>query len=160
MLEVQDRYLRHLPQECATAPDYEVIEGVPELLKDLSELGMVSGLGTGNLERGARIKLERAGLNPYLPFGGFGSDSESRPDLLKAGRAKAEALSGRRFDPQEVFIIGDTERDILAAREAGFKVIAVATGNSPVDHLARFKPDHVIENFSRHDEFLEMICGN
>lgn len=160
MLEVQERYLERLPTECASAQDYHVIPGVPEILERLAELRMVCGLGTGNLERGARIKLERAGLNRHLPFGGFGSDSESRAALLKAARVKAEACAGRRFAPDEVFVVGDTERDILAAREAGFKVVAVATGHSPVEHLRRFQPDYALPDFGEGDEFLEIVCGS
>jgi len=40
------------------------------------------GLLTGNLEKGARIKLEPFGLNTFFPFGAFGSDHEDRNYLL------------------------------------------------------------------------------
>jgi phosphoglycolate phosphatase len=160
MKAVQDKYLDYLPAECSAAQDYHVLPGIPEILERLSALRMVCGLGTGNLERGARIKLDRAGLNRHLPFGGFGSDSESRAALLKTARVKAEACAGLAFESDQVFVVGDTERDILAAREAGFKVVAVATGHSPVEHLSRFQPDYLLPDFSRTQDFLEIVCGS
>ncbi|OGR83260.1 MAG: hypothetical protein A2901_08350, partial [Elusimicrobia bacterium RIFCSPLOWO2_01_FULL_54_10] len=89
MAETQERYLAHVEGECARAEDYFVVSGIPGLLERLKSLGVILGLGTGNLERGARKKLNRSGLNPYFPFGGFGSDSEERSEILRAGHKKA-----------------------------------------------------------------------
>ena len=48
--------------------------GIPALLERLAaEPRVTLGLLTGNIERGARMKLEPAGLNRYFSFGAFGS---------------------------------------------------------------------------------------
>ncbi len=154
---VQQKYLEFLPEECRKADDYEVMPQIPELLVRLEKLNVAMGLGTGNLERGARIKLDRSGLNGYLPFGGFGSDSEVRADLLKAGHEKASRFAKKTIDPSDVWVVGDTERDILAARAAQFKVIAVATGNSSEAFLMSHRPDHCLVDFKETDRFIDII---
>lgn len=157
MAAAQERYLSRLEDECAKAEDYFVMRGIPELLERLKALQTVVGLGTGNLERGARKKLHRSGLNSYFPFGGFGSDSEDRAEILRRGHKKACAASGVSIASENVFIVGDTARDIAAARQAGFPVIAAATGGSPVSVLRKHKPDFLLENFEDADEFVRII---
>ncbi len=160
MRSVQDTYLSLLGDECDRAEDYRIMSGIPGLLSQLLREDITVGLGTGNLERGARIKLKRAGLNHFLPFGGFGSDHEDRAELLKIGRKRAQEFAGHEFYPENIFVVGDTERDIYAARKAQFKVIAVGTGQTSSEILKQHMPDHFLPNFENEDRFLEIICGN
>ena len=157
MRAVQEKYLEFLAGECDRARDYRVMQGIPDLLLKLTAMKVLLGLGTGNLERGARTKLSRGGLNPFFRFGGFGSDSEERHELLAAGRRKAEGLAGTQLRAKDVFIVGDTERDILAARKAGFPVIAVATGGTSVKTLKAHDPDFFLPNFENQEEFVRII---
>ncbi len=136
-----ERYLKYLPEEVQRSVaqgTYRVLPGVRDTLNWLQrQPGVVLGLATGNLEQGARIKLEPADL--WTPFqgGGFGSDSEDRVQLLWAAVRK---LSPEQ-DPDEVWIVGDTPRDIWAARRAGYRVAAVASGRYTLEDLERFEPD-------------------
>jgi phosphoglycolate phosphatase-like HAD superfamily hydrolase len=67
-------YLEYLAQEVPQGPGYRILPGIPELLSTLSSLDhYLMGLGTGNLEEGARIKLARADFMKYFRFGGYGS---------------------------------------------------------------------------------------
>ncbi len=157
MRTVQQTYLDQLPLECEKAHDYRVMDGIPGLLNSLTQRRAVMGLGTGNIEKGARIKLLRGKLNEYLPFGGFGSDSEDRPTLLTHALAKAEKHTGQKFSRGHVFVVGDTERDIHAAKKAGLKVIAVATGRASVDELEAHDPDYCINDFTDNERFLNII---
>ncbi|OGR89481.1 MAG: hypothetical protein A3A86_00150 [Elusimicrobia bacterium RIFCSPLOWO2_01_FULL_60_11] len=157
MSAAQERYLSHLESECARAEDYFVMRGIPEVLERLKALETVIGLGTGNLERGARKKLHRSGLNPYFSFGGFGSDSEDRAEILREGHRKAQDAGGRAIAAEDVLIVGDTARDIAAARVAGFSVVAAATGSSTSAVLRRHKPDFLLENFEDAGRFVRII---
>src|SRR5215471_14581398 len=76
-----DLYLEELALRLK--PDTIVLKpGVAELLARLSARpGVTLGLLTGNLERGARLKLEPPRLNSFFPFGAFGSDSPDRYEL-------------------------------------------------------------------------------
>jgi phosphoglycolate phosphatase-like HAD superfamily hydrolase len=137
---VLERYLPILASGIATT-EYRVLPQVAEQLGLLASRGLAVGLGTGNVEQGARIKLERGDLNRLLPFGGFGSDSEDRAQLLRTGILRASTLLGRSLDPAEVWIVGDTPKDIAAARAVGARVVAVATGGFSVQELESHRPD-------------------
>ena len=136
--------------------DYRTLPGIEACLKALEKEGDVRiGLGTGNLERGARIKLDPSGLNSYFPFGGFGSDSEERAELLKIGAARAGASAS--VAPEDVLIIGDTILDIKAAREAGFPVAAVTCGHGNAQALAAAGPDILLRDFTQHELLLKFL---
>src|SRR5258707_1059544 len=101
-------YLDRLKEEVPQGLGYRIMPGIPELLQALSRReDILMGLGTGNLEEGAKIKLARAGLMKYFRFGGYGSDSEDRPTVLKTAIERGEGLAERRFDKGEVVVIGD-----------------------------------------------------
>src|SRR5689334_16829801 len=64
-------YLDRLKEEVAKAEGYRILPGIPALLSALSaRTDLLMGLGTGNLEEGAHIKLGRADLMRYFRFGG------------------------------------------------------------------------------------------
>ncbi len=77
-------YIPFLKDEVATSPDFRILPGVPELMATLSTQSSVAlGLATGNIEVGARIKLDRADLTSFFTFGGYGSDAENRTELIR-----------------------------------------------------------------------------
>lgn len=129
------RYLGHLETELATGDRFRVLPGVVALLDALLAHAHVAiGLGTGNLEVGARLKLGRGGLWHRFAFGGYGSDHEDRGRLLAAGASRGAEKLG--LDRARTVVIGDTPRDIAAGRAIGAEVIAVATGGFGADDLA------------------------
>jgi len=130
-------YIEYLKEEVADSENYRVLPGVVNLL-DACRLNpdVVIGLATGNVESGARIKLERGRLNEYFAFGGFGSDSEDRSEVVRAAARRAEVWVGREGMSDETWVIGDTPMDIAAGREAGFRTLAVATGSYTPDQLS------------------------
>ncbi len=125
--------------------DPTVHPGVPELLERL-EPHVLLGLLTGNVERGAWIKVGRVGLEGYFRMGAFGDRAAERRLLPAIAVRKAEALMGRRFDGKEIVIIGDTPNDILCGRHLGVKAVAVATGSYSLGELAEYEPDYLFEN--------------
>lgn len=110
----------HLHAPPVAAPDAH------EVTSALAGTGAELALVTGNLEAIGRSKIGAAGLGDrFAPGGGgFGSDSEVRADLVRLARARA----GQRYPDDAVVVVGDTPRDVLAARGAGVRVIAVTTG--------------------------------
>jgi phosphoglycolate phosphatase-like HAD superfamily hydrolase len=91
----------------------------------LAHRGVELALVTGNLEPIGRAKVAAAGLGHHFgPGGGFGGDSEERADLVRVARTRAAA----EHADADVVVVGDTPRDIAAARAAGVRVLAVTTG--------------------------------
>lgn len=133
---VLETYLELLQQTVATAPGYRTHPGVHAALEAVEALPDAAvGLGTGNIERGARVKLARVGLHQRFPFGGFGSDAEPRAELLAVGAARGAARLGRPVEACRVVVIGDTPRDVAAAKAIGAQCVAIATGGATLDQL-------------------------
>jgi len=146
-----EAYLRYLAEEVPKSPGYRVLPGVEETLHELAERDdVVLGLATGNVEEGARIKLSRTDLWPLFAGGGFGSDAEDRVQILWAAYWKLRD----RGPFSEVWIVGDTPRDIWAARRAGYRVAVVATGHFSLERLMEWAPDVAT---SRLDEAVARI---
>jgi phosphoglycolate phosphatase-like HAD superfamily hydrolase len=134
--------------------------GIPELLRRLAaEPRATLGLLTGNLERGARLKLEPPGFNRYFPFGAFGSDSPDRYRLPEIALARACQRTGREFSGKSIVIVGDSVHDIACGRSLGVRAIAVATGFTPAERLAAERPDLLFADFSDTDRALEAILA-
>ena len=152
-------YLKHLPRFVRAAlrgGAYRIPAGLKPLLKRLSaDERVLLGLGTGNMEKGARIKLEPSGFNPYFRFGGYGSDSFHRHALLRKAVARARKLARGTFSSGDVYVIGDTPLDVAAGKKAGFKTVGVGTGFSDWKDLVASKPDHLARDFRGLGKWLE-----
>lgn len=151
-------YVERLAIEVPEGPGYRILPGVPELLETLAtRTDVFIGLGTGNLEEGARIKLARAGLMKYFRFGGYGSDAEDRPQVLRIAVERGEKLAGHRFDPGEVMVIGDNIRDVQAGQAIGAQTLAVASGPMSLPDLQAANPDFALSDLSSTDQVLKVI---
>lgn len=121
-------YLEHLPAEIAASAGYRVMPGVHDAVELALAEGFAVGLGTGNVRRGATIKLSRGGLDGAFAFGGFGCDHEDRVELLRAGLRRGAENLGVHEDACRLVVIGDTHRDVAAAMALGAECIGVGTG--------------------------------
>ena len=154
---VLDRYVEELrgrlrPEAVVPKP------GIPALLERLAaEPRVTLGLLTGNIERGARMKLEPAGLNRYFSFGAFGDDSPDRYCLPPIALARAREVTGYEFSPGAVVIVGDSVHDVLCGRSLGARAIAVATGPTPFEKLAAERPSALFSEFSDVEGAAEAI---
>ncbi len=111
--------------------------GVEDVLKYLARKGAVLGVASGNLELIGWIKIEQAGLREWFRFGGFSDHFPIRAELIGQAAAKARELTGK----PNICVVGDTSRDIEAARANFLSVIAVATGNYSFDELMKHQPE-------------------
>jgi len=118
--------------------DLVLMPGVEKTLSRLARRGALLGVATGNLETIGWIKIETAGLREWFRFGGFSDHYPVRSELIGQAAAKARELAGPEAS---VCVVGDTPRDIEAARANGLPVIAVATGHYTFDDLAAYKPE-------------------
>jgi phosphoglycolate phosphatase-like HAD superfamily hydrolase len=134
-------YLRVLEEEAALAASIRVHDGILRAL-DLAEArpDVALGLGTGNMREGARIKLGHAGIYHRFSFGGFGDDSIERPEILAAGAQRGAAQVGLPVQDCRVVVVGDTPKDIAAAKAIGAACVAVATGMHSVAELEAHAP--------------------
>ena len=112
--------------------------GVEDALRHLADHGALLGVATGNLEMIGWIKVEQAGLREWFRFGGFSDRYPVRSELIAHAAEKARELAG---PDARICVVGDTPRDIEAARANSLPVIAVATGRYSFEDLLALRPD-------------------
>jgi phosphoglycolate phosphatase len=150
-------YLRHLRRTIPNAKS-AVKPGVTPLLEKLSvDDRVVLGLLTGNIQQGARLKLEPHLLNPYFALGAFGDDSEDRNQLLPVAVLRLSTEMGVSVRYSDCVVIGDTPKDVAAAQIHGAAGVAVATGPYPVEALRETNADLVVPDLSDTDGILGWI---
>lgn len=120
---------RELLQACARRPDIEL------------------ALLTGNVPRGAQLKLESAGIWRHFSWGVYGDHSEERADLARAALDRIRASDGR-VDLNEVYVIGDTAADVACGRAVGARTVALVSDFEPREKLLAAGPDLLLDGFS------------
>jgi phosphoglycolate phosphatase len=148
-------------RKSAIAAEGRVYPGVPETLAALHEAdGVINSLLTGNLEANAAVKVGAFGLERWLDFeaGAYGSDPhERRSDLVAIARERAAARYGQTTG---AVLVGDTPLDVLAAREAGARAVAVATGFADLDSLRASEPDALLQDLSDTEAAIRAITAS
>lgn len=154
---VIDAYLMHLQREINNDRKH-IKPGVCEILEKLSFIrGVELGLLTGNLEPGARIKLNPFDLNRYFPAGAFGSDDEDRNNLLPIAIKRFEELCQKKIEIDECIVVGDTPRDVECAHIYGAICIGVTTGPYSFDELIEAGADYVLKDLSDNHSLLQFL---
>jgi phosphoglycolate phosphatase-like HAD superfamily hydrolase len=155
--EFVELYLKYLARSVLNGKGY-LKKGVKALVQRLSqEEEIFLGLLTGNIERGARIKLEPHSLNNFFSVGAFGSDDADRNRLLPVAVGKLAQSRGIEVPYSDCLVIGDTPRDVECANLHGAASLAVATGAYSKHELKETAADLVVEDLSDTDEILAWI---
>lgn len=142
-------YIDCLNEELGKLEKINILPGVFELLDHLrTRSDCILALGTGNIEEGAWLKLEHAGLRSYFSTGGFGSDSEKRNKLIEIAIQKASLTYNNSQQFEKVFVIGDTPHDITHGRTAGALTVGVGTGNYSMKELEDSQPDFLFKDLT------------
>jgi phosphoglycolate phosphatase-like HAD superfamily hydrolase len=121
-----------------------VLPAVEATLTELAKDGRaVNMLGTGNFRGGARHKLRHYGLDGFFDFrgAGFGDRTDDRAAMIGDAVRSANRLYGKHHT---VFVVGDTEHDVEAAKLNGLIAVAVCTGTASAEQLAHAGADIVL----------------
>ena len=157
-------YHSHLETGLANRPAGEGrrLPGVKRLLTHLrNETDHVLGLLTGNIARGAFTKVEVFGMPGFFEFGAFGDDHPDRNKLGPIAIARANERFGIQFHSNDVYIIGDTPKDIACARACNARAVAVATGSVSEAELVALNPCFLFTDLKHQREaFLEMLAAD
>ncbi len=114
--------------------------------------GWKLGIVTGNIEATAKLKLLHGGLLEYFDPSGFGCGCD-HPDRVEIARLALE----RAGNPQRAVLIGDTPRDVEAAKANGMVSIAVATGIFDSQALGKAGADYVFEDLTDSDRLMSIL---
>jgi phosphoglycolate phosphatase len=150
-------YLAALPGELPRGQP-RLLPGVLRALEAVAARpDLAQGLLTGNLERGAHIKLRHFDVWHFFPFGAFADDAMHRNDLGPHALRRAAVHHAAEFTPECTFVIGDTPHDIACGKSIGAATIAVATGRHSVDELAAHAPTLVLPDLGDTAAFLAFL---
>ncbi|MGH9070788.1 MAG: HAD family hydrolase [Acidimicrobiales bacterium] len=159
--------LGHL-EECLAATAHlvtqqgAVLPGVEAVLEDLAgRPGVVSSVLTGNIAPNAKLKLGAFGLDRWLDLevGAYGSDNIDRRALVAISVHRVTRLRGLAVTPDEVWVVGDTPRDLEAARSGGAHCVLVATGGYGIEQLETLGADATISDLSDTDQVVALLTG-
>jgi len=117
--------------------------GVKDTLVALLERG--KRLAVASTKKGAGIKRATdhfgiTGLFVQLQ-GSDGFAHKPDPAIIN------KILDDQRWENGDTLMVGDTDKDILAGKNAGVTTCAVTYGSLPEDELQRYAPDFIISRF-------------
>ena len=153
-----DGYLHFLAQELPASNGGGLLPGIVTLLEALKpRADIVLALLTGNLERGAELKLTHYGVWHYFEFGAYADDHHDRDQLGHFARNRAREKHGIDFPQEQIFVLGDTPHDISCARAIGAKAVAIATGKFTRVELGALAPDFLFDDLGNVPKVLEIF---
>ncbi len=126
-----------------------ILPGVSRLIPLLAKKYKLA-IVTGSLKHIADAMLSESGLRKYFKIIMTGEDASSKSELVKKAVKKAGKVS-------EVWVIGDSSRDIDAGRANKTKTIGVLTGNHNRKTLLVAKPTHIFKDLSHTKKIIEAI---
>lgn len=128
-----------------------LLPGAREALIAVGRLpGVVQTVLTGSIQPNALAKLRAFGLATLLDtgIGGYGSAVYPRGTLLQVTRDRAAEAHGVTFGDRATVYIGDSPRDVEAARIGGAWAIMVASGRATHAELAAAGADAVLPDLT------------
>jgi phosphoglycolate phosphatase-like HAD superfamily hydrolase len=155
---ILDAFLAELENRVTPKSPPDVLPGVHELLQACEQdKDIFLGLVTGNAMRGAKIKLNAAGLNGYFPLGAFGSDHWDRNKLPPIAIERAAKYFGENFSGKNTWIIGDSPKDVQCAKTNNLKCLAVLTGKVEKKVMENAGADFVMNDRSDLATFFSVL---
>lgn len=155
-----ESYLRHLQHRMSTTTSSRIHPGIHPLLDALKEDSRFSiGLLTGNIRRGAHIKLQHFDIHHHFIDGAFGDDGELRNELAIIAHQRMQSVTNRNFAPHQIIVIGDTPKDIGCAEVLNARCLAVSTGIFDRYSLEKHSPWLVYEDLSETHTILQHLAS-
>ena len=122
-----------------------VYEDALELVQKVKEKLIPLGLLTGNVKRGAEIKLKQFDLMKHFSFGAFGEEGATRSDLPIVARNRAQKVLGKDYEFEDIVLVGDTPEDAIAAKVNGCKSIIVCRRQEWYDEIVQTGADLIVK---------------
>jgi phosphoglycolate phosphatase len=161
---VQDSATRHLRALADRISREGVLcPGVDAVVSRLAASGHVAQtLLTGNLAANARVKLTAFELHDRIELdaGAYGDDHLDRTALVPVALERAFRHYGQRFELDNVWIVGDTPRDLECARAGGVRCLLVATNRHyEYGELEALGPDAVLNDLADTDRVVALLTS-
>jgi phosphoglycolate phosphatase len=121
----------------------QLFPGVRETLEELRLRGTT--LAVASTKRGGGVKraTDYFGITHYFVRlqGSDGIPFKPDPTILRI------IMTDLKWDPAETLMVGDTDNDVLAGKNAGIATCAVTYGSLSAGELQTFAPDYMVHEF-------------
>ena len=152
-----DAYLQLLPG-CLAQCSGKVLPGIQSFLEKIGRHSDIQlGILTGNMAKGASIKLSHYGLDHHFDFGGFGDQHTNRDRVARQALNATHLRWGRDVAAEQIFVIGDTPADIRCGQAIGAHTVGVCTGKYSAQELTAEAANFVLEDFTVADPLFEKL---
>ncbi|MFB0516071.1 MAG: HAD family hydrolase [Candidatus Neomarinimicrobiota bacterium] len=158
---ILEHFLMLLEERLPPSDAVKVFPGAETLVQACIDEDWVPALLTGNVERGARIKLAGTGLWDRFSFGVFGNDGHSREDLPWIARERAWDVLHESFGLADIILIGDTPNDACIARLNGIASLIVCRREEPEWRrtIEAEQPTWLVEGFDDVPGLIRLLKG-
>lgn len=112
-VKFKEKYITKL-SELSAINDWIIFPNTKNVIEYLYKNSNI-GLVTGNIKKGAKIKLNKFSLDNYFECGGFGDVSPERVILVEEAINACSEYYEKSFEKSNIFLFGDTEIDINSA---------------------------------------------
>jgi len=124
--------------------------GAEQTLRALHAQGYLLAVATGKGRPGLDKVLDETGLGPMFVASRCADETASKPDP----RMLLELMSELDVSPEHTLMIGDTEYDMLMARNARVASLAVAYGVHARERLLQHQPLGCLEHITEMSPWL------
>jgi len=138
--------------------DWLIFQKAKETIINLSNISNI-GLATGNIQKGAKIKMSKFGIESNFNCGGYGDFVLERKDIVIEAIDSAQKFYRKIFDKKNIYLLGDTEKDIKSALDNGINPVLIDPKNKNRDS-AKIWGAKYYGNFINFEKFLSYISDN
>ncbi len=144
--KAKEAFIRHYSEKLGSLT---LFDGVEELLEELREEKIKTGIFTSQHAQMLRLTLERFRFPVDLAL--------SRDDVINGKPAPDQIIllcEKLSVEPKKALAVGDWTGDIEAGKSAGTRTAGVLTGLCTREELEKKEPDYIIENVAEIRELL------
>jgi HAD superfamily hydrolase (TIGR01549 family) len=127
--------------ELKAARDAVLYPGAADTLRELQSKSLKLGLVTNNSRAGTDFTLKRLNLQGFFDAIVTRDDCE---EMKPAGAPVTQILAELRVSREAAILVGDGVLDVMAAKAAGIRSVAVATGPFPIQRILNAEPDYLL----------------
>jgi phosphoglycolate phosphatase len=132
-----------------------LFEGAEQCLYELRAQGYLLAVATGKSRRGLDKSLAETGLGELFHVTRCADETASKPDP----RMLLEIMEDLHMPREHTLMIGDTEYDLMMARNAGVQSLAVGYGVHERGRLLRCAPLGCLESIAELTPWLRSVTG-
>jgi phosphoglycolate phosphatase len=148
--KIADTYRHHyLHENQVPAP---LFDGVTEMLDELFNKGFILAIATGKSRIGLEHSLTEHPVGHYFATTRCAGENKSKPhpEMLQG------ILGDTQTNARHALMIGDSEHDLMMAKNAGVDAVAVTHGTHTADRLMAHKPLLCLDRVADLSKFLSL----